>query len=71
MTRNDGLWIFVATVFLNCNGLCVDLLLWHLEVSTVTDYSRRNVWAAGLIVAVNVAGLVGLCVHLFSRGNGR
>lgn len=68
MSRNDGLWIFIAVVALDVHGLLCDLLLWYWSLTTVTEFARRNVWAAAVIVGVNAAGVVGLGFHLRPEG---
>lgn len=71
MTRNDGLWIFIAVVIVDAHGLLVDLLLWYLDLATVTEFARRNFWAAMLILVFNSAGLFGLAVHLVGNGGSK
>lgn len=68
MSSNDGLWLFVAVVCLNVIGLSVDYFLSRYELTTVTDFARRNIWASGLIIGVNFAGTLGLWFHLRNGG---
>lgn len=70
MTRNDGLWLFIAVACLNIVGLSVDYGLLRNGIPTVTEFCRRNIWAAALILAVNGAGTIGLAVHLLRRNGG-
>jgi hypothetical protein len=68
MSRSDGLWIFIAVVWLNVNGLLVDLLLWWLGLPMVTDWCRRNWIGSALILALQAVGVFGLAVHLQPQG---
>ncbi len=71
MNRNDGLWIFLAVVVLNVFGLAVDYCLLRLGQSTVTGFARRNEWAAWMIVALQMAGTIGLSFHFFASNGGK
>lgn len=70
MTRNDGLWIFVAVVAGNVAGLLVDYLLMRGDLPMVTDIAQRNRWFAILLIVVQLIGVAGLAYHFFGR-NGR
>ncbi len=62
-----GLLVFVVTVALNCFGLGLDFALRDAGLPTVTEFSRRNQWCAGIIISINICGCIGLAVH-FSNG---
>jgi hypothetical protein len=70
MTRNDGLWIFIAVACLNIIGLSVDYGLLKCNLPTVTEFCRRNIWGAAVILIVNAAGTIGLAIHLLRRDGG-
>jgi hypothetical protein len=70
MTRNDGLWLFIAVSSLNIVGLVVDYGLLRCNLPTVTEFCRRNIWAGALILCTNGAGTVGLAIHLLRRNGG-
>lgn len=71
MTRNDGLWMFIAVSCLNIIGLSVDYGLVRCGLPTVTEFCRRNLWAAAMLLAFNGAGLIGLAVHLLRPNGGQ
>lgn len=69
MSRNDGLWIFVAVVGLNVIGLLTDYVLLQCGLVTVTEFARRNAWAGAIICVLQAIGSTGLAFHFF-RTNG-
>lgn len=72
MSRDDGLWIFLAATILRINGLLVDLALTKFHYPTITDFCRRNAWAGWIIIVIEVIGLIGLAIHFSPKeGGGR
>lgn len=67
MSKNDGLWVFVAVTMANVLGLMVDYMLMRLSVPTVTEIAKRNPWVAALILVANSAGGIGLAYHLLLK----
>ncbi len=60
-----GLWVFLATVAINVVGLLLDLALDRSGRTTITDLVRM-IPAVGLpIIAMQIAGLVGLLHHFY------
>lgn len=64
-----GLIVFVVTVAFNAGGLMLDAALAALRLPTVTEFCRKNPWAAAIIIFINIVGLIGLCLH-FTEFNG-
>ena len=65
--RTAGIVVFAVVVGLNGAGLALDGILAAHNLQTVTDFARKNQWLAGLIVLLNIVGLLGLAAH-FSNG---
>jgi hypothetical protein len=54
-------------VGLNAAGLALDAALYTAGLPTVSQFSTKNPWAAALIIALNILGVIGLAMH-FSNG---
>ncbi len=67
-TANFGLALFVAVAAANAGGLWLDLVLWQLGLTTVTGRVIANPWLGAALVALQLAGTLGLCLHFFARG---
>lgn len=66
MTRDDGLWIFVAVVAGDVIGLLFDLLLMKSGLPMVTDVAKRNLPLAIAIVGLQCLLVAGLAYHFWS-----
>jgi len=65
MTSTDGLWWFLACTLLRSFGLLVDFGLASCGFTTITEFARRNEWAALLILIVESSSIIALAVHFF------
>jgi hypothetical protein len=66
MTRDDGLWLFVAATVTRIGGLTFDYALIRCGYPTITDFARRHDWAALAILVFELAGYIGLAYHLLN-----
>jgi hypothetical protein len=62
--QSAGLLAFVLSLGLNVLGIGLDFVLIQVGWPTVSDFARANGWATVLILSINLAGLVGLTLHL-------
>lgn len=63
-----GLLVFAFVVWLDVAGLAFDQALIAYGYPTMTEFARRNPWAAMLFISLNVIGTLGLIFHLTNTG---
>lgn len=69
MSKDDALWVYVAILLLQINGVVVDAFLYYLGQTTITQFCGRNPWMTVVIIGLIAIGMFGLGIHLTNGRN--